>query len=165
MKTTNKSLLWITLALSALSFLPSWAGPPRLDAYSREGLKRRLPQTAQVEGQILLDSGGFVNVLVGSPPPPRIGPFPASLRIYSRRTNQFVETVAADAEGRFEIKLLPGEYRIIPDLMQNNRVVAPGDAPGVVVAGTYEAAPPLEISVKPNDHLLVTILYKIARGS
>ena len=157
MRTTAKKA-FIFLPITILCSLSNWAGPPPGDG----GV--RFPPHAVVSGQALLDAGGFIGGLVGSPPP-HITSFPASVRIYSRRTHQLVRTITTDSEGRFEVKLTPGEYRIIPDIIQNGHVVAPGDAQGIIIIGIYEAAPALEVTVKPNNRLKVTIMYRMLMGS
>jgi hypothetical protein len=111
-----------------------------------------------------LDSGNFVTTLAGTPPPPGIGPFRASLRIYSREDKALVGTVTTDAQGKFQIQLPPGDYRIVPDVMRGSDVLAPGDEPMIIV-GRYEAAPPSEISLHRNQYAQVTITYKMYMGN
>jgi hypothetical protein len=164
MKPTGSKSLPLTLFLIFLS-LTGWSGPPRSGNDPVKTHGRKFPSGAFLWGRVLLNSGNFVVGLVGSPAPPQIGPFGASLRIYERRTHEFVEAVTTDIQGRFEINLEPGEYRIVPDIMQENRVVAPGDAQGIVLIGTYEAAPAFVISLKRNQALAVTIVYEMHRGS
>lgn len=168
MKTTTTGSLSVVLSLIFFSVqLSSWAGPPRPGMGRRDDLAQRrgVLQSAFGSGQVLLDTDGFVAGLVGSPTPPRIGPFRASLRIYLRGSNESVETVTTDAQGRFKLELRPGEYRIVPDIMQGGRVVARGDAQGICIIGIYEAAPALDISLKPNRSLTVTINYTMRMGS
>src|SRR2546426_713017 len=55
------------------------------------------------------------------------GPFQASLRVYSVRPDRLVTTVVTDAEGRFQVALRPGTYRVVPDTMWQGRVLGPDE--------------------------------------
>lgn len=156
---------WLSLALSITGLVTqpiALAGPlQRMDKSERP---MRGSGHGFVSGQVLLDTASSgVGHLAGTPLPERFVAFPASLRIYSLSDDGFVETVTTDTRGRFTVKLAPGEYHIVPDLMRGSQVLAPGDA-NVAIVGPYQAAPALDISVKRNERVVVTITYESHMG-
>ena len=157
----------LSLALCITAFVTqpiALAGPlgQSMDKSDRQPM--RVGKHALVSGQVLLDNANSgVGHLFGTPPPERFVAFRASLRIYSRGDNEFVETATTDVHGRFRLILPPGEYLIVPDLMRWTQVLAPGDA-NIVIVGPYQSAPALDISLKRNQSLVVTITYKSHMG-
>ena len=157
----------LSLALCITAFVAqpmALAGPlgQSMDKSDRQPM--RAGKHALVSGQVLLDNANSgVGHLFGTPPPERFVAFPASLRIYSRGDNEFVETATTDVHGRFTLILPPGEYHIVPDLMRWTQVLAPGDA-NIVIVGPYQSAPALDISLKRNQRLVVTITYESHMG-
>jgi hypothetical protein len=108
-------------------------------------------------GQILLRNSG-VSTLIGTPAPPPLIAFSASLRVYLSQGNTFVTGLTTDGQGRFAIALPPGRYRIVPDLMRGQQVLGPGDQE-IIVTPPYESAPALEVNLARNTHPSITITY------
>jgi hypothetical protein len=90
--------------------------------------------------------------------------FAGSLRVYLSGSNTFVTVVKADAQGRFAVALPPGRYRIVPDIMRGDQVIAPADA-NLALVGPYESASALEVCLASNTHPSVTITYRRSMGN
>jgi hypothetical protein len=76
--------------------------------------------------------------------PAQISPYPTSVRIYSH--GRLVRTVDTDVHGRFEVRLHPGEYHLVP-LQPAFSVVAP----------IYTA--PVDVTVTRHEFTSITIWY------
>ncbi len=141
------------------------AGLGRGDGFNTNAGQRTSRLTVHVRGQVLLRTGNLIGGLVGGPPLPEFVRFTASLRVYSRPDKQLIETFATDAQGRFDLRLRPGAYRIVPDIMQGNRTIAPGDTQDLIIIGFHQEAPGLDFSLKLNRSQTVTVVYESVMGN
>ena len=112
-----------------------------------------------IEGQTFLHDSYVVNLFtrqVGV-----TGPFQASLRVYSVKSEQLVTTIRTDREGRFQVRLRPGVYRVAPDTMWQGHVLLPS----AIVVGSYEAASAVTVQVTPHRVAALTITYERMMGN
>ena len=87
------------------------------------------PESSGIEGVVLL--GPLCPVVqAGSPCPDK--PFVATVDVFTADRSRKVTTFTSDAEGRFRVGLLPGEYYIDP-LPPDPRSPLPRGAPQTVV--------------------------------
>ncbi len=116
------------------------------------------PKPSGLTGQVFLHNG-LVSYLGRRPAPNQ--PFPASLRLYSAATNEFITTVTTDSVGRFEVELPAGCYRVVPDTMFHGRALGPGE----IVLGRYEQASPIEVKVRAHHLAKLVITYEECMGN
>ena len=116
------------------------------------------PRDSGIRGRTFVHDPRVFNFLTGQSG--SITPFQASIRVYSLRPNRLVTTISTGADGRFQVQLRPGLYRLEPDTMWHGRVLQPDE----IVIGSYEAAHPVTIEVRPHRFAPLTITYERMMG-
>ena len=118
------------------------------------------PKSSGLSGQVLLHNG---LVATFGRPTASIHSFPASLRVYSTATGEFIVAVTTDAVGRFQVALPPGDYRVVPNTMYRGQALEPGQS--LALIGPYEDASPLDVAVHAHRLTRLAIIYEEHMGN
>lgn len=119
--TRNRSMLLI-LALLTLALSACGAGGPTN------------PPDSGIRGLVTL--GPTCPVQTENDPEPCATTYAATLEIHEQASDKLVTTVSSGADGRFEVRLAPGTYRIVPQVAEVLPIAAPVDDI-VVAAGQF----------------------------
>jgi predicted small lipoprotein YifL len=84
----------------------------------------------------LVTLGPTCPVQTENDPQPCSTTYAATLEIHDQATDKLVTTVTSGADGRFEVRLPPGTYRIVPQVAEVLPIAAPLDNV-VVAAGRF----------------------------
>jgi hypothetical protein len=84
----------------------------------------------------LVTLGPTCPVQVEGDPQPCSTTYAATLEIHDQASDRLITTVTSGADGRFEVRLAPGTYRIVPQVAEVLPVAAPVEDV-VVAAGRF----------------------------
>lgn len=84
----------------------------------------------------LVTLGPTCPVQTENDPEPCATTYAATLEIHEQASDKLVTTVTSGADGRFEVRLAPGTYRIVPQVAEVLPIAAPVDDI-VVAAGRF----------------------------
>jgi hypothetical protein len=80
----------------------------------------------------LVTLGPTCPVQVEGDPQPCSTTYAATLEIHDQANDRMITTITSGADGRFEVRLAPGTYRIVPQVAEVLPIAAPVE--GIVVA-------------------------------
>jgi hypothetical protein len=117
-RSTPRRPVLLVLALLALAISACGAGGPT-----------DLPNSG-IRGLVTL--GPTCPVQIEGDPQPCSTTYAATLEIHEQASDKLITTVSSGADGRFEVRLAPGTYRIVPQVAEVLPIAEPVE--GIVVA-------------------------------
>jgi hypothetical protein len=121
-RSTLSRPMLLVLALLALALSACGAGGPTD------------PPDSGIRGLVTL--GPTCPVQVEGDPQPCSTTYAATLEIHDQASDRLITTVSSGADGRFEVRLAPGTYRIVPQVAEVLPIASPLEDI-VVTAGRF----------------------------